>query len=265
MTSCVSEKGRIQLPDELKGWKKQGEVREYSPATIFDYMNGAGEIYRAYDLVKLVVQEYSKPNAPSAVVEIYEMPSSQDAYGIYTFDTDGQKIQIGKTEAIYGAGLLRFWKGIFFMRLMAQKETSEAHAFLESMARHIAKSIKAKGSRPDMLEWLPKTGLEESTIRYFHSSVILNVHYYIAEANLLNMSNQTEAVLARYKLNQEKVRVLVIKYPSAREAKSAAEQFEHQYKGVQCIGNVLILIFEATNPSSAKKIISDITQKIKGR
>ncbi|MEW6674688.1 MAG: DUF362 domain-containing protein [Nitrospirota bacterium] len=40
------------LPDEIYGWKAQKKVENYNRETIYDYMDGAGEIYLAYNLVQ---------------------------------------------------------------------------------------------------------------------------------------------------------------------------------------------------------------------
>ncbi|MFZ6017433.1 MAG: DUF6599 family protein [Nitrospirota bacterium] len=40
------------LPDEIYGWKAQKKVENYNRETIYDYIDGAGEIYLAYNLVQ---------------------------------------------------------------------------------------------------------------------------------------------------------------------------------------------------------------------
>ena len=37
------------LPREIYGWQAKGKDEFYDPQTIFDYINGAGEVYRSYN------------------------------------------------------------------------------------------------------------------------------------------------------------------------------------------------------------------------
>jgi len=41
---------RSLLPGSIGEWKAEGEDRIYDPRTIFDYIDGAGEVYRAYHM-----------------------------------------------------------------------------------------------------------------------------------------------------------------------------------------------------------------------
>ena len=40
------------LPKEINGWKAKKD-RIYDPDTIFEYLNGSGEVYRAFNFKKL--------------------------------------------------------------------------------------------------------------------------------------------------------------------------------------------------------------------
>ena len=67
------------LPVQIDGWSTAERDQLYTRDNIFDYMNGAGEMYLAYDFKKLFFREYTRPSAPPIIVEIYEMKSSGDA------------------------------------------------------------------------------------------------------------------------------------------------------------------------------------------
>ena len=50
----------FKLPDGIQGWSAKNKDVYFTRETIFDYMNGAGEVYLAYDFKKLLVREYIK-------------------------------------------------------------------------------------------------------------------------------------------------------------------------------------------------------------
>ena len=45
---------QANLPDRLMDWTREGEDRFFDDQTIFDYIDGAGEVYRAYHRIELI-------------------------------------------------------------------------------------------------------------------------------------------------------------------------------------------------------------------
>jgi hypothetical protein len=74
----------IMPPEKILGWEVHGKVETYNRETLYDYMNGAAEIYLTYDFRGLSVQRYIKPKSPDIVLEIFDMGFSEDAFGIFS-------------------------------------------------------------------------------------------------------------------------------------------------------------------------------------
>lgn len=216
------------LPDAVAEWRTEGEDRIFTRETIFDYMNGAGEIYLSYDFVELIVREYVNPSGPPIVVEVYRMGSPEDAYGVFTHDTEGENVGIGD-DGIYSAGFLMFRKGNIFIRILGERETPEVKEAIMRIAEHAADAITGRGRVPPLVSCLPADDLNEREIRYFHKPLSLNIHYFIADSNILDLSEKTDAVLARYNIENQKLRLLVVAYPSSGDARRAFEQFIRVY------------------------------------
>jgi hypothetical protein len=254
----------------------------FTRRTIFDYMDGGGEIYLAYDFQRLLAREYARSGAPRIVAEVYQMASSRDAYGVFTHDTDGQPVSVGQT-AIYSPGLLRFWKDRFFLRLQAEDETPEVKAALVALGERIASGIPQAGRKPSLLAALPPEGLIEPSVHYFHTSVSLNIHYFLDDANLLELNSRTEAVLARYQEAGGKPYLLVVRYPRPGDAQAAFAQFSQvhfqkastgnavfhplekgQFAGGRREERTLLLVFEAPSRESAEKLAEMAASRMKG-
>ncbi|MDH7513084.1 MAG: hypothetical protein QHH14_09070 [Clostridiales bacterium] len=216
------------LPREICGWTAVDGDQVFGRDNIFDYMDGAGEIYLAFDFQFLFVREYVRPDAPSVVVEIYQMASSEDAFGVFTQDTDGEEADCGQ-EAIYAAGLLRLWKGDFFVRILADKETPEAKTVVMKMGSAVAAAIPTEGKRPKLTTALPAEGLRPKSLRYFHTLISLNTHYYLANVNILNLSPETQAVMGRYHKEGAQAHLLLVGYPSAGRAFDAYGRFVEMF------------------------------------
>lgn len=212
------------LPQEVAGWKKSQDDQVYNRDGIFDYLDGAGELYLAFDFRFVFVREYTKSDAPSIVLEVYQMSSSEDAFGIFTQDTDGQEVRLGQ-DALYGAGLLRFWKDKIFVRIMADRDTPEARDAVMKLGEAIDSAVPEAGPKPEILRNLPVEGLKPPTIRYFHTVISLNSHYFIANANVLNLSPETQVAMARYEKKGARATLILAEYPSADRAYSAYGRF----------------------------------------
>ena len=78
------------LPEQIDGWKASpGEDRSYDRETIFDYIDGEGEVYNAYNMRRCVTRRYEKPEGPQIVMDLFDMGSSKDAFGVFTHDRHG--------------------------------------------------------------------------------------------------------------------------------------------------------------------------------
>jgi hypothetical protein len=47
-------------------------------------MDGAAELYRSYAFKRLMVRRYMKTDHPAIMVELFDMDSSDDAFGIFS-------------------------------------------------------------------------------------------------------------------------------------------------------------------------------------
>jgi hypothetical protein len=288
----VSEKAKIiadfplrkALPSEISGWKIGRDDQVFARDDIFDYLDGGGEIYLAFDFQFVFVREYIHADAPTIVVEIYEMSSSPDAFGIFTHDTDGDEVDLGQ-GAVYAAGLLRFWKGKSFVRIMADRETPEAKSAVMELGVNIAGAIAQEGEKPPLIQALPKEGLLPKSLRYFHTLISLNAHYYLANVNILNLSPETQVVMARYEKDGSRARLLLIEYPAVERAVDAQGRFtemflleryqggrnvppkkleDGKYAGSVRNGKFLIIVVEAEKKSLLEEISRAIAHNLEG-
>jgi len=217
---------REYVPSEMNGWKTQDEVETYNRESIFDYIDGAGEVYLMYDFRKVMVFRFAKADQPYILAELFDMGSPQDAFGVFSHAREGEDHGIGQGSE-YRGGLLCFWKSKFFVCISLERETPEAKKAVQDLAGNIAEKIKTTGARPELLDYLPSEGLESNSVRYFHKHTTLNYHYYTAGENILNLGPQTEAALATYQPGE--TYLLCVRYPEQEQAKEALSSFLTAY------------------------------------
>lgn len=219
--------GEIALPAEVNGWRWDGKKTKYNPRTLFDYINGAAELYLAYGFQSLAVRRLEKAGQPPIILELYEMETAEDAFGVFSFERQDEEVGVGQGSE-YGGGLLRFWKGKYFVAIYAEGEGVGIEKIIIDCARLIARAIPETAPLPKIIQYLPP-GYIEKSLRYLKNHVLLNQRFFLAQKNILNLNRRTEAVLVQYMRYKQKMHVLFIRYPSLPEAQAAGQSFRQAY------------------------------------
>lgn len=217
------------LPDRIQEWKKAGKDVFYDRGTLFDYMNGGAEVYLAFDFRKVLVRRFRRSDGEEMTLDIYEMGSAPEAFGIFSCDREDEEVGIGQGSE-YGFGLLRFWKGPFFVSVMTGAEGEAVDRAVLELGRKIDKLLGPQGPEPEILELLPQAGLRKDRTSYFHSNISLSNRFYVASENILNLDRETDCVFAEYgPEGEEPVSLLVIRYEDEQKALAAYRSFVANY------------------------------------
>ena len=225
-----------KLPLEIAGWNKSAKDTIYTPENLFEYINGGAELYISYDFKHALAQKYLKEGNPeiSITLDIFDMGSPANAFGVFSHSREDVDHVISEdVESEYASGLLTFWKGRYYVSILAYPETAEKKKTLLALGRHIAQSIDEKSPIPPLVSQLPQVNLVKDSIRYFRHYIWLNSHYFISDQNILHMDKETEAVLAKYKGKGKAgdyfYFVLLVAYPDKAKAAVALKSFLKSY------------------------------------
>jgi hypothetical protein len=214
------------LPDRVSDWTRQESSVTYDRETIFDYIDGAGEVYRSYAFRDVAVAHYARSGSPSITVELFDMGTADDAYGVFVHGREREEAGIGGGFERQG-GVLCFWQDRFYVCVAAEQPAPHTEAAVEEIARAIARNLPPAVTRPSIVNLLPPDGLVPFSDRFFHLHQSLNYHYYLQRENVLNLSAETDAVLARYAPGS--THLLIVRYGSADAAADALSSFRAQY------------------------------------
>ena len=226
--SIMTTELRNFMPEEINGWKKYGDDQIFNQKTIFDYIDGSGEVYCSYNFKILLVREFRKSSQPPIIVDFFDMGSSEDAYGVFSHDYENQELGIGQ-GSFYLAGSLAFWRGAYFVSIWTERENEEIKKTIFKLAESISNAIPEEGSLPELIDYLPNEKLDRKNIKFFHNHYSLNYHYYLSEENILNLNQQTDAVFGEYKFEDARAFILIIKYSTEKETEDAIRSFVENY------------------------------------
>jgi len=265
------------LPADVLGWKAEPGDAVYDRETIFEYIDGAGEVYRAYRFRELLSRRFVKGGRPDLVADVFDMGSSADAFGVFSNDLEGDDAGLGQGST-YNAGLLAFWKGRYFVSLSADRETEETKAALFALGRSIAAAVQEEGPKPSLLALLPPEFAGPKSVRFLHSHILLNRHFFVSHEDILSLGRASGAVLSKAGTKGERGVLLVVEYPDPRTAAEAAAGFSKAYlagakeaglvrtedgtwTAAHLRGTVLAVIFHAPSDTAAREALAKIEWK----
>lgn len=268
----------VLLPDAIEGWKVATRDQIYNQDNLYDYIDGGAELYISYGFKNVISRNYSKPDQPDITVDLFDMRTSLNAFGVFSHARETVNETFGQGSQ-YTEGLLLFWKDHYFVSILASPETVESKKAVFNLARKIEKAIPKEGPLPEILTLLPQQSLVRESIRYFHHYVWLNSHYFVSDQNILHIDEKTEALLAKYGEQKEQYILLIVKYRKDEDTKLAYNDFVRYYlpelskervvriedgtwTACQLTGKLLIIVFNAPTKDNALHLIEMVQKKI---
>ncbi len=158
---------RALLP-AVEGLAPEDTPQIYYPENLFEYINGAAEIYLSYGFKELIVAEYKKSDASDTVaVEIYDMGNHKNSFGIYSAERypDNEFVSIG-TQGYVEEGALNFLVGRYYVKLLCFDCGENAEKTLKVLSEDIAERVADKGGFPASLKAFPEEGRLPNSEKY---------------------------------------------------------------------------------------------------
>ncbi len=247
-----------QLYPTIGTWKRSDTVKVFSPANLYNFIDGAADGYLALDFERLTVAYYNKGDT-SITVEIYKHKTERDAYGIYSQERSSsvEYLPIG-VQGYYAENVLNFVIGQTYIKLTSYKLGKRDKEFLNMIANKIAKHLGGSTTRPRMLDRFPSAGLQQNSERFIGK-------------NFLGYTFLHSAFLADYKVDSAQFQVFIIEADNHDDCRNMWLQYLDFNKRLFDSSETGIITF--TDPYQGKislqvtqntiiGIVGDIPQKI---
>jgi hypothetical protein len=276
MANAASELSSL-LPSEVEGWKTAGKDGIYNRSSLFDYIDGGAELYLSYGFKEVINRRYKNEGRPDIVVDIFDMTTASNSFGVFSQSMESVDASFGQGSQL-SKGLIIFWKGQYYISMMAHPETDESRKALQTLASKIDRAMAKEGSLPSIIKLLPEEALVRESIRYFRHHAWLNAHYFIADHNLLHINDTTEALLAKYREGDNRAVLLLVEYPIAQSAQEAYRDFVKSYlpnvsgqmpvqiedgtwTDCRLAGNLFMAVFNAPQAGDATHLLDAVEKK----
>jgi len=214
------------LPIEVAGWTAEGDTEVYDTESIYGYINGHAEVYLAYGMKRCVSRRYTRSEGDGEiVVDLFEMASPADAFGVFSHDRDGEEAAVGQ-GGVFRHGWLSFWTGAWYGSVYSSGDGAAARDAVLAVGRAVADGLPEGGEVPTLVDRLPTVGLDQSSVCFLRSPQILNAHIWVGNDNLFGLGPEVEAVVGKYEEDGRVAHLVVVRYPSEASAE-AVEQGAH--------------------------------------
>jgi len=205
---------------EVTGWKQSGEIQTFSPKTLFEYINGAADLYLMYDFQELKVAEYLNEKKASVIVDVYRHKTPTHAFGIYSQErlSDANFINIG-AQGYVEKNVLNFVSGPYYVKLNSYNTGAGDEEILLNFSKKVSENLGEKGRLPSILSSFPEEGKKK------------NSEKFIAK-NFLGYSFLHSAFTADYELSGTKFKLFVIE-SDRKECKDMIQKYLQQTKSLE--------------------------------
>jgi hypothetical protein len=183
---------------EVRRWKQSGEIQTFTPKTLFEYIDGAADLYLTYNFQELKVAEYLNEKKSSVIIEVYRHKTPVHAFGIYSQErlSDANFLDIG-SQGYVEANALNFLAGPCYVKISSYNTGAEDREILLTFAREVAERLGEKGLLPSILSSFPEEGKKKHSEKY------------IAK-NFLGYAFLHSAFIADYEVSGAKFKLFVI-------------------------------------------------------
>jgi hypothetical protein len=261
------------LPPVPPGWELLQEDKVYTPESLYDYIDGGAELYLSYGMNEVISRIVTQGNNEIRI-EIFDMMEARNAFGVFTNTRTKDEKQYGQGSQ-YFTGTQIFWKDKYYIAITANDENAAIVSAIKELAASIDSRIKTTGQLPEIVQYLPREGLQPDGYLYFHHYIWLNALYYIADDNFLNIESDTPAVLAKYNGKEDRIYLLLIQYSDQEKAEvnllgfrerflnethESYQQVEDKtWLGAAVKGSLLICIFNAKTLEEAQELVKKVS------
>ncbi len=204
-----------RLFPDIEGWEKPEEIDVYYPETLWDIINGAADLFNAYDFRELYWGEYvnSEDNSIYLVMEIYRQGGPVRAYGAYSQERPRtpELIDVG-VQGYTIPGGLNFFVDDCYVKIRSHDTSQSTAEAIKKLANHVSEELDPNPEFPDIVHSLPEEGKVEYSDQFINT-------------NFLGHPFLSRAFVNSYEIDGENFNLFIIK----NEEREQSEEIMTEY------------------------------------
>ena len=219
----------------MLGWLQSRAPSTYHGKTLYRDRalspEASPDLYYAYGFQQQAEVEYQAPqfgSKPLILLEIFDMGTPENAFGIYSFYTyPRMTFEWVGAKAMLSGGYLRFAKGKYFIQIEGYEFATGIREGMIALAKAVATQIKDPPPKPQILALLPNNKRIHGSTKLFRSNWTLSQIYSTLPANVPQLTDTALGISAHYQNKMDSTNwmdaqiVFIIRFPDTATAESA--------------------------------------------
>jgi hypothetical protein len=201
---------------EMSGWKQDGKTQVFSPKTLYEYINGAADLYLAYEFQDLQVAEYKGEKKAGVTVEVYRHKDPTQAFGIYSQErlANAKFLDIG-AQGYHEPNVLNFLTGPYYVKINGFNTGEDDEKVLMPFAKKVEAILGEKTTLPRILSSFPGEGKKKNSEKFISK-------------NFLGYSYFHSGYTADYEVSGKKFKIFVIEGKDREDCRAMMERYLKQ-------------------------------------
>jgi len=201
---------------EMIGWRQDGKTQVFSPKTLYEYINGAADLYLSYEFQDLQVAEYKGEKKTGVTVEVYRHKDPIQAFGIYSQErlANAKFLDLG-AQGYYEPNVMNFLTGPYYVKINGFNTGEDDEKVLMPFAKMVAEVLGEKNSLPPILSSFPGEGKKKNSEKFISK-------------NFLGYSFFHSGYTADYEASGKKFKIFVIQGKDQEDCRAMMEKYLKQ-------------------------------------
>jgi hypothetical protein len=204
----------------VAAWKKTGNLRVFTTADLYGYIDGGAELFLELGFEQLTLQKYRNGSNEFAV-EIYRMTDPAAATGTYLMKRGKESPDAAfKARHTINRHQLMFVRDRYYVTVNNLSGADQMQASLIAFGSAVTAKLPADRV-PAELKALPAQGLVPGSERLVRGPFGLQTLYTLGEDDILLLGGKIVGVAGDYTNGAARTTIVVVTYPDAAAAKRA--------------------------------------------
>ena len=272
------EKSNAQIVDfpQINNWKISDDVQSFNSESLYEYINGAADLYIVYDFQSLMVATYKSENGGEGGaeidVEVYDQENLIDAYGIYTQERPSkpENVDVGSLAYIEGS-MLNFISGKYYVKIDSHDNSDQTINAIINIAGKLSEKLCQNPELPKILNLFPKEKKIENSDR-FHAKDFLG-HGFLSDVYSCDYEVRDNKYTLFFikKIRNDDCEYIINKYlnfckQTSDEVKEGKLKLSDRYNGeINLVwkNNCIWGILAKNTPNDYENILKNIEEQVK--
>lgn len=157
------------LPERIDGtgWIRAAAFERFEGDSLFEYIDGAAEMYHKYDFVEVTVARYLRDEA-TITADLYLFEGTDNAFGMYTTlrPDEPDTVSLGVEGFVFGSNLV-FAKGAHLVNVYTYDDFEGVLSDLRSVGAALEGRLPGTSTKPQMFSLFPGRDRVDFTEKIF--------------------------------------------------------------------------------------------------